>query len=509
MMTTDTKPEPSAVEKLVDRIEKLDASNKESATATADRLETLETELKKAAETRYPFGSPGGAAPGHAPNGIVDPDRPSRPYSLMLVAKRLRMKQNNDDGWQNVAKNEQALSDDLQKSYYGQSKWQDYSSGEFIVPLGSELMPYEDRVVEKEGGETITVPGVPQELRKRCRDMMSGGTADLDELAYLQKRLGVPLMKSASFGVAKDLSTTSALTGGTLVAEAAQGELIGVLRAQEVMSRVGARQIDLPPQGSIRFPRVTSSVTVSATSEAATISESTPGTGGLRLAAKPYSTFTDIPEELFMFASISVDAWLRTEMTREAALQIDRDSINGAGGTAIQGIVNYSGVTSRDASTLGANGNTLDPEDLILLFGDVADQNAPVDQGFFYLLTNSLWAGLSTRKASSSGEFMFSISTSAAGGTRPMMTMNGNLVVGTTQVPTDRDKGSASNLTLAVGGVGSEWIIARAGVISLKMTDSDGSNFQSRLSTLRATQYADAGPAHEQSFGVIDDLLNS
>ena len=502
---TETKVEKSASEQIAEVFGEMTTVVK----SLKDDIANVKEDVKKAAEVRYPFGSPGGVAPGHAPNGIVDPDRMSRPYSLMLVAKRLRMQRNNDQGWQNVAKNEANLSEELQKAYYGQAKWQDYSSGEFIVPLGTDLMPFEDRVVEKEGGGTVVVAGVPQELRKRCRDMMIGGAADLDEIAWLEKRMGYPLLKGASFGVSKDLSANVGTAGGTLVAEAAQGELIGVLRAQEVVSRVGARQIDLPPQGSINFPRVTASVTVSATTEAATVAESTPTTGQLKLVAKPYSTFTDIPEELFMFASVSVDAWLRTEMTREAALKIDRDAINGAGGSAIQGLINYSGVNLRVASTTGANGDTLDPEDLILLLGDIADQNAPVDQGFFYLLTNSLWAGFSTRKASSSGEFMFSISTAAAGGGRPQMALNGNLVVGTTQVPTNRVKGSGTTLTLALAGVGSEIIIARAGVISIKMTDSDGTKFQQRLSTMRCTQYADLGPAHEQSFGFIDDLLNS
>jgi hypothetical protein len=62
---------------------------------------------------------------------------------------------------------------------------------------------------------------------------------------------------------------------------------------------------------------------------------------------------------------------------------------------------------------------------------------------------------------------------------------------------------------MVLGGVGSEWVIARAGVAEIVMTNSDGTKFQNRVSTMRGTIYADAGPRHEQSFGVIDTLLNA
>ena len=433
----------------------------------------------------------------------------------MLVAKRLEMQRKNVKGWENVAKQEAKLSEDLQAAYYGKGNYhQEYSGGDFIIPLGSSLMPHEDRIYKSDDGKgnecEVVIPGIPTELRKRCQQMMeTGQTTDLDELRWIEKRLGIPLMKADTFNIHKDLSANTATSGGTLVAEAAQGELIGILRAQEAFSRAGARQVDLPPQGSVRYPRVTTSVTVSATVESGTITESTPTTGALQLIAKPYSTLTDIVEELMMFASVSVDGWLRTEMTREAALKIDRDSISGAGGIAIQGAINYSGINSTVASTVAANGNTLGAADLFTAYADVADQNAPVDMGFFYMMTNSVYAGLSTRTASSSGDFAFAQAFNALGGGKPNMQLNGSVIIGTTQIPITRTKGSASNLTLVLCGVGQEWIIGRAGVISIKMTDSDASKFATRISTMRATQYVDAGPRHEASFGVIDTLLNS
>jgi HK97 family phage major capsid protein len=465
-------------------------------------MKEMKEALAKAKEPVYPNGLPNGTA--YQGFGIRKGEDPltSRPYMVSMAARRLRMQKTNEGDYREVAKPEAELSADLMKHYCGNAGWGGFSKAGFVVPLSASMLPAED--VETDEGQII--PAVPAELRKRCDDMMQlDGGIDYDEL----RALGLPLRKSHVVALRKDLSADDASLGGTMVAAAAQGELINILRAQEVLSQVGARQLDFPPQGKITFPRVTSTVTISATSEGATISESTPGTGRLALSAKPYSGLTDVPDELMMFASVNTEAWLRSEMMREQALKVDRDSINGGGGIAIQGIINFSGVTTRTAGTTGANGDTLDAPDPTLLHGDLADNNAPVDDGsFFFALTGSLWAGLSTRQATTN-EFIFAVAAQAVGGGTVNKSLQGMRVVTSTQLPTDRSKGSGTTLTILLGGVGSEWAIARAGVVQIEMTNSDASKFQSRIQTLRSTQFVDAGPFHEESFGFIDELLDS
>ncbi len=503
---TEPVEKKDGADAIVESINGLQKMVTDATEKSDERFKTIEETLTKASEAQYPFGAPNGGAPNGGAHGVRTGESPmtSRPYSLALVAKRIRAQRENVPGWKDIAKPEFELSDDLRKAY-GDIQWKGYGGNEFIVPLSADLMPMEDR--ETDDGQHIQA--IPAVLRKRCRDIMRLGEPDLDELEWLAKRHNLPVIpKDAPFAIAKDMSAQIAITGGTLVAEAAQGELINILRAQEVWSRVGANQIDLPPQGSISFPRITGTVTVAATSEAATVSESTPATARLLLQAKPYTTLVDIPDELFRFASISVEAWLRTEMTRETALKTDRDNFDGAGGTAIQGAINFSGVNLRVASTVAANGDTLDAPDPQLLFGDIADQDAPVERGFFFAMTNSLWAGLSTRQATTN-EFIFSVTASALGGGRAAKSVNGEIVIATTQVPRNRIKGSGTTLTTLFGGVGPEWYIARSGIITIDMTNSDASKFQQRLSTLRSTMYADSGPLHEESFGYIDDLLDS
>jgi HK97 family phage major capsid protein len=276
------------------------------------------------------------------------------------------------------------------------------------------------------------------------------------------------------------------------------------------MSQAGAMEIALPPQGSVRFPKITGASTIYSVAEGATVMESTPLTAHLLLQAKAYSGLVDVPDELFRFAtSVAVEAWLRMEMTKDIATKLDQEMIYGNGGVGIQGLINFSAFRTVTASTTGANGDTLDQQDPLRLHADIADQNAPIDGDFFYALTNTLWAGLMTRRSGTGGQFYFNVAAAAVGGGRVNKTLNGDKVICSTNIPTNRSKGAGTTLTLLLAGVGSEYLMARAGVVEFKVTDSDASKFASRLQTVRGTVYADGGPKHETSFGMIDTLLNS
>jgi len=460
------------------------------------RLDAMEQAIAEAGKPVYPYGVPGSFHIRKGESALT-----SRPYSVMALAKALQKKADQDSGWGNHAKPELALSEELRKSYYNSFTFCG-AEGSVLVPLGSALMPTR----QTELADGTKCDGLPSDLVAKCADMVRGSTAsfDPDHYDHLMSR------------IAKGLSSFNATSGGTLVGMAAQGELIEVLRGMEVLSRAGATQIDLPPQGKIRFPRQTSSVTAASTSESLTISGSTPGTGALELDAKPYVGMVDISDELMRFStSVSVEMWLRQELLRELSLKGDRDSIYGAGGQGIQGLVNYSGVRTVLATTVDTNGNTLGPNDLSRLYASIADQNAPVDRGFFYAMTNTLWAGLLGRRADSitagdqAGLFLFQAASQMLPNGQNLKSISGYPVMTSTQIPTNRAKGSATNLTMVVGGVGAEWVTARAGIIEMTMTNSHASNFATRTNTLRATMYMDGGPRHEESFGLIDSLVNS
>jgi HK97 family phage major capsid protein len=494
--TEEQQPDNGAA-KVVEAINKID----ERIETIEGKQDGLQKEFEEAKKTQYPHGAP------FVRKG--EDIMSSRPYSLMRIAVALKKKKDGDDDWKFYAAQEMDLSQRLKKQY---AERMGASLHNVVVPLGSDLMPTESReIVEKETGKEVTLPGLDVDIVKECRDVMSSSLAsfDPDELSYLEKRHGLTQLR-------KDMSANTATTGGTLVGFAQQGELIDLLRGQEVFSQAGATEIDLPPQGNIRFPRITGGVTISSYAEATSITESTPATAHLLLQAKKYAGLVDVPDELLKFAtSVAVETWLRGEFTKDIALQTDSDMIAGGGGIGIQGVTLYSGFRTVIASTTAAQGDTLEAEDPARLYADIADQNAPVEQGFFYAMTNTLWGGLSNRRADAisaadnQGAFVFNVGTQTVGGGRPRKSLNGELVICSTQVPTNRTKGAATTLTMLLGGVGREWVIARSGVIDFAMTESDASKFASGINTLRGQLFCDAGPRHEASFGMIDDLLNS
>lgn len=427
----------------------------------------------------------------------------SRPYSFTRLCKAII-----DAGGQGAidkthrggAKVEMELSAKLRKYHHHTDGSQD--GRVVLVPLGTDLLPTADSKNE-EGTE---FEALPVELVKECRDLMRGELAyDTRELSRIAKDIGYAQL-------AKDMRTNDATQGGTLVALPEQGEVIDVLRNSMVFTRAGSRMITLPTQGSIRYPRMTADPTFNAIAEEGTITESTPTTGELTLSAKWYAAFVDLSPFLMKFSSQSVEAWLRMAFGRSAAIKLDRDMIDGQGGTSIKGVISYSGVSTIVATTVGSNGNTLEAIDPPIMLATLENSNAPVDSGVFFAMRPRLFNRVTHRRADAvsaadaAGAFLFDVARGQGGFPDRI---SGVPTYRSTNIPNTRAKGSGTNLTLMLGGVPSEWLVGMAGVMEIDMSNSDDVNFRKGIVTMRATQWADAGPWHEESFAFFDTLLEN
>lgn len=486
----EEQQEKTGAELVVETVEKVNAT----LDTLAERQKATEEKLEEVKKVHFPYGQPN-----QAPGVRVGEDPlSSRPLSLARLC--LAYRQPSD--YAEVAKHELEVSRELRKHFELQG-WSPAGLG-FCFPFSTDHMPRDDS--KTEDGQTLQP--FPAELIEKCRQGLVGSyNPDLDQARWVAKRAGYEQLY-------KDLSSQVSTTGGTLVGLPAQGELIDLLRPLELFSRVGAQEMALPPQGSVRFPRDTGDPTIDAFAEAGTITESTPSTGELTLTAKKYAGLVDIPVELMKFAtSVSVEAWLRGKFVRRVAIKTDRDMIDGAGGTKIKGVITYSGLRVVIASTTGANGDTLEAEDPSRLMADIEDQDARTDESFFFALRPNLWQRVSHRRADSvtagdkAGPFLFNTAFDAAAAIPRRL--EGEAVVKTTQIPRDRAKGSATDLTLLLAGVGRSWMIARSGVVEIDMTDSDGTKFGQGLNTMRGMVFMDAGPEHEEEFGIVDDLLET
>ena len=420
----------------------------------------------------------------------------SRPYSYGRMMLALVRKNAGEQDFGNHSKVELELASKLRKESDAMCSGNSGYS-QFCAPLSSAFMPIswkESGATNAEGGD-LDLPGFTRELVKEVQDhFVSAPEIDPDEVRRL--------------GIRKDaMVRNDALYGGSLIPLAQQGELIEVLRNSMAVARMpGVRMVPLPPQGSIRYPRQTSATSISAYSEGATITGSRMGTGAVLLNAKSYRGLVDVTDDLLRFAgNVSVEGLIRQDLAEQTALVVDRDMLEGQGGTQILGLLNIPSIQTKTASTVGSNGNTLHPEDIINLIAQMAGANAHTDRGVSILMRPELLALIGTHRVTGQ-EFSFS---SAFQNTAFGTSLWGYSITQATNVSKTRRKGSGTTLTYVLTVVPSEILIGQSGVIDFAMTDSDASKFQTATKTVRVITYTDLGVRHENGVGLIDQLLST
>jgi len=363
-----------------------------------------------------------------------------------------------------------------------------YGHHSFLVPLATDHLP----ALEPHGHQ------LQQEIRAKMtahRDRF-----DPDEAVWIGRRLGLH---------AKALGTIGDTTGGTLVALPVLGELIELQRNMEVFASAGCREIALPPNGRIQFPKLTGGSTAYWVGEAAAITESTPSTGNLDLQAKKLGVFVKLNNELLRFASPSAEGLVRLDMARVAALKADLAMLEGTGGTQLKGLITYNDLTAHTASTTGTNGDTFQPEDVALMEGKLPDA---VEAPTAWIIRKNYYSVLMNRRADAvtggdqKGPFLFFRSRASAA-EPPPMELYGTKVVRSAQVSNTRTKGSSSNLTYVLLGYFPDWIVARLGVMEFLASGLGDTALQNDQTYLRGIQHLDGGARHGASFVFCDSLL--
>jgi len=362
-----------------------------------------------------------------------------------------------------------------------------YGAQSFLVPLSSSHLP----VFEPQG----------QKLKVELEQKMTAqaGRFDPDEAGWLARRTG------ARF---KALGSAEQDEGGSLVPNAMLGEVIDLQRRLEAFSVAGASEIALPPSGRLQWPKFADSSVAFWVGEGSAITESQPGTGVLSLQAKKLGVLVKLNNELIRFASASAEGMVRYDMARAAALKADAAMFEGSGSLQIQGLLSATGLATHTASTVGANGNTFQPQDVALMESKLPDS---VEAPTAWILRKSLFAALMNRRADAieatdgRGDFLFRGQRSLAS---PRATeLQGIPVVRSSQVSATRSKGTASNLTFILLGYFPDWIIARLGVMEFLASGHGDSAIQNDQTFLRGIQHIDAGPRHAASFVLCDQLI--
>ena len=366
------------------------------------------------------------------------------------------------------------------------------SSGGMPFVLGSSLLP--DRLVYTD------------EFRVVKAMMAPTAPADPDEVAWVADRTGSPRLRKAAQSYLDDTA------GGTLVAPPDQGELIELVRSQEVLQRAGARVFPLPPQGKVVFPRQTSPSTGYWITESTAIPESQVGTGQVSMQAKKLAVLFRVPNELFKYASGAADALLRQDAAKTLALGFDYAALYGDGsGGQPKGLANYAEVITHTASVTAAAGDTLQPQDGFKMAGKVEDRNFEFEG---WVMRPLLWAKVASTRADAvttsdaAGPFVQSLTRELGAGVGS--TWCGYRVNKSTVVRNDIVKGgSGATLTQVWGGQWSDLLLGMYGAIEFASNNMGEATFIADQTLIRGILHCDSVPRHPGAFVVCTSLVAS
>jgi HK97 family phage major capsid protein len=362
-----------------------------------------------------------------------------------------------------------------------------------LIPMSAAYMPT--------GAESLG-----SEIQQMMRQGVAG--ADIQQAAAM-------IAEMRGISIQQALSIYDDTAGGVFLGPTQQGDMIDLIRNREVFSRVGARSLPLPPNGRLSLPRHTGTGTAYWVGESKTITDSQMSTGMMTLAAKKLAMIYKLPNELLRFAMAGSEAFVRNDMAMTLSLGADSAFMSAAGTqTTPKGLLNYSGIKSVDASTVDTNGNTLEPQDLGRLIGKIEDANHDTEAlGWAWVMRPGIWWDIYNRRADAvtagdkRGPFVFSVNRNDISSGRPASLM-GSPWVRSNQVPSNRAKGSATNLTLALGGCFSQFLIGRVGVLEVATNNVGDTPFTTDQTWLRMIQHIDGAPIHESAFGIIDKLVD-
>lgn len=388
------------------------------------------------------------------------------------------------------AKVEVDMSNKLAKAYDNMG-YVKAEANSVLVPFASELIA--------DMGEN--------KLAEEVHQVVKAGSFGYDPNEVSQLRM-------KQWGVTKALSWIDETTGGALVAPPLMGELIQLLRNNEALMAAGARTIALPPNGRLTFPRQTSASQANWVGEKQTITDSTQGTGDVVLSAKKLGVVIKVPNELFRFASISVEQFVREDMARVLALKLDKTLLEDQGSTLIpKGLINYANIAKYTSLGAATNGDIFAPEDVLNMIGTVEEQNAIFKS---FIMRPLMYAAIANRRGDSvtpgdhAGMFLFNLLRGwdeAANVERTQAgRLNGYNVVKSTQVSNARTKGSSSNLSYILGGDFNDYLMALGGVMEFAISTQGDTPFAQDQTWLRGILYCDGAVLREASFVVCDNL---
>ena len=300
----------------------------------------------------------------------------------------------------------------------------------------------------------------------------------------------------------RDLTVGSATAGGNTVGTSLlAASFIELLRNRMALDSLGVTMLT-GLMGNISIPRQTGGATAYWVAESGAPTESAPAFDQVSMSPKTVGAFVDISRKLLLQSSIDIEAFVRNDLARVLALEIDRAGINGTGAdNQPRGILNTAGIGSVVGGTDG-----LAPTwaHIVDLWSDVAVANADVGRTGY--LTNSKVAGklMTTEKAGNTAQFVCPGFPDATGFT----SFGGARARISNQVPSNLDKGTSTGVCSAIiFGNFADVLIGMWGTLDVTVDPYTAST--SGTVRVVALQDVDVAVRHAESFAAMKDALTA
>ena len=200
----------------------------------------------------------------------------------------------------------------------------------------------------------------------------------------------------------RDLNVGTAADGGNLVStELLSGSFIEILRNKMAIMEAGVTMLT-GLEGNISIPKQDGTTSAYWVGEGSAPTEGQQSFTQISMTPKTIGAFTDFTRKTLLQSSIDIEAFVRDDIAKKIALELDRTAIYGTGSSNQPlGLKDTSGIGSQSLTSFGTFAEYIGMET------DVAVANA--EGGSMKYLVNASARGAlkSTEKASNTGMFVF------------------------------------------------------------------------------------------------------
>ena len=200
----------------------------------------------------------------------------------------------------------------------------------------------------------------------------------------------------------RDLNVGTAADGGNLVStELLSGSFIEILRNKMAIMEAGVTMLT-GLEGNISIPKQDGTTSAYWVGEGSAPTEGQQSFTQISMTPKTIGAFTDFTRRTLLQSSIDIEAFVRDDIAKKIALELDRTAIYGTGSSNQPlGLKDTSGIGSQSLTSFGTFSEYIGMET------DVAVANAEGGSMKYLINASARGALKSTEKASNTGMFVF------------------------------------------------------------------------------------------------------